>query len=122
MPSQSTGWRGNRSRLRGRKNQARAIPTSPKGMFTKKMRRQPPAASSSPPRAGPTASPSAWKVPWMPMPRPRAWRGMAWTIRATLLAWSIAAPTPWRARKTIRAARLGATPQRPVATMKSAKP
>ena len=48
--------------------------------------------------------------------------GTASTMMATLLAWSRAAPTAWRARKPIRAPRLGARPQRAEPMMKMPKP
>ena len=41
---------------------------------------------------------------------------------ATLLAWSIAAPTAWSTRKPSRKPRLGASPQSAEPKMKTMKP
>ncbi len=91
-------------------------------MFTRKMRRQPPAASSRPPTDGPRASPSAWAAPWKPSERPRRDTGTARAMMATLLAWSMAAPMACRARKPSRASRFGALAHRAEPAMKMANP
>ena len=74
-PAQSKGTLPTRCRLRGMNRIPATIPMSPAGTLTKKTRRQPPAASSRPPTAGPSARPSAWAAPWMPMLRPSDLRG-----------------------------------------------
>ena len=53
----------------------------------------------------------ACAAPCIPIALPSDARGTAMTMMATLLACSMAAPTAWRARKPMRAPRLGARPQ-----------
>ena len=91
-------------------------------MLTKKISRQPPAASSKPPIEGPMASPSACAAPWSPIAFPRARPGTTSTMMARLFACSIAAPTAWRARKPHSAPSVGARPQSAEARVKIKKP
>ena len=56
------------------------------------------------------------------MPRPSSSGGMARAMIATLLAWSIAAPTACNTRKPSSAARFGASPQRAEPPMKTTNP
>ena len=56
------------------------------------------------------------------MALPSRCAGMARAMMATLLAWSMAAPTAWSTRKPSRAPRLGASPQSAEPTMKTMKP
>ena len=98
-PFQSNGTRSCRWRLRGMSSRPAMTPSTPKGTLTMKIRRQPPAARSSPPTDGPRASPIAWAAPWIPIALPSDARGTAMTMMATLLACSMAAPTACRTRK-----------------------
>ena len=108
--------------LRGTKARAAAAPNTPSGTLTKKISRHPPAASRRPPTDGPSARPMAWAAPWNPMARPRERAGTTRQMMARLLAWSIAAPRAWRARKPHSAGRSGAKPHRAEARMKMTKP
>ena len=121
-PAQSKRTRFMRSRLRGTSRTAARAPNSPKGTLTKKMRRHPPAARSSPPIVGPRASPKACAAPCRPMARPSDRLGTISTMMARLFACSIAAPTACKARKPQSAARSGAKPQSADASVKSRKP
>ena len=121
-PDQSNRTRAKRFWLLGTSRIAATAPKRPKGTLTKKMRRHPPAAKSSPPTEGPRASPSAWAVPWSPMAFPSDRLGTTSTMMARLLACNIAAPTAWRARKPHSAARDGANPQSTEAKVKMRKP
>ncbi len=103
-PVQSKRTRAMRLRLRGTSRIAARAPKSPKGTFTKKMRRQPPAARSSPPMVGPKPSPRAWAAPWRPMARPSDRAGTTSTMMARLFACNIAAPIACSARKPHSAA------------------
>ena len=69
-PAQSKGTRSWRWRLRGMKSSPATMPSRPKGTLTRKISRQPPAASKNPPTDGPRARPIAWAAPWMPMALP----------------------------------------------------
>ncbi len=111
-----------RSRLRGTSRMAATAPKIPKGTLTKKIRRHPPAARSSPPIVGPRARPSAWAVPCRPMARPSARAGTTSTMMARLLACNIAAPTACSARKPQSAASPGARPHSTDASVKITKP
>lgn len=110
-PFQSKGTRSFRWRLRGMRSKPAITPSTPKGTLTMKMRRQPPAANSSPPTDGPNVSPTAWAAPWTPIALPSDGRGTAITMMATLFACSMAAPTAWRTLNAISAPRVGARPQ-----------
>ena len=121
-PLQSKRTRASRSRLRGTNSTAATAPNRPKGTLTKKMRRQPPAARSSPPIVGPRARPSAWAVPCRPMARPSDRLGMISTMMAKLFACNIAAPMACSARNPHSAARSGAKPHSADAKVKSKKP
>jgi hypothetical protein len=93
-PRQSIGSRGARKRLRGSRNHPSEKAIKPTGMLTTNSSLHPPRTSRRPPTAGPRERPSACAAAWMPMPRPNFSRGSAWTMSATLLAWSMAAPKP----------------------------
>ena len=69
-PDQSKGTRSLSLRLRGMRSRPAIMPSTPKGTLTMKMRRQPPAARSSPPMEGPRARPTAWAAPWIPIALP----------------------------------------------------
>ena len=75
---------------------------------------------------GPTASPSAWPAACTPSAARsrRVGRGGGTLVvtSATLLAWSIAAPTACMTRKPTSIPRLGASPQAADATVKVMKP
>ena len=98
------------------------MPTRPNGTLTKKMSRHPPAARRKPPTVGPSASPTAWAAPWIPIALPSDGLGTASTMMATLFAWRSAAPTAWRARNPISHPRLGASPHSAEPMMKIPKP
>ena len=121
-PNQSKRTRAIRFRLRGTSRTAAVAPNRPKGTLTKKMRRHPPAARSSPPTDGPSARPRAWAAPWIPIARPSNRCGMTSTMMARLFACSIAAPTACNARNPHSAPKLGASPHSTEAKVKTTKP
>ena len=67
-PTRSAPSSARLDRLRGKRNHPSASPIAPAGRLTRKISRHPPSASSRPPIAGPSASPSACAAPCTPMP------------------------------------------------------
>ena len=121
-PIQSNGVGSWRFRLLGINSTPAIMPTSPNGTFTKKMSRHPPAARRKPPTVGPSASPTAWAAPWIPIALPSDGFGTARTMMATLFACRSAAPTAWRARNPTSHPRPGASPHSAEPTMKIPNP
>ena len=97
-------------------------PAAPAGRLTRKISRHPPIASKAPPTAGPSASPSAWAVPWTPIARVSSGLGIASAISATLLAWSIAAPSACSTRAAISTDSDGASPHSAEPAVNTPKP
>jgi len=79
-------------------------------------------AVSSPPRVGPSASPMDCAPACTPSANRIRSLGALVVTRATLFAWSIAAPTAWTTRSTTRAPSDGARPQAAEATVNTANP
>jgi hypothetical protein len=93
------------------------------GTLTRKIERQPAAATSAPPATGPSATPSEPIAPHAPSARARCAGSGNWrTIRASEHGSSADAPRPWTARAAISTLSCGAAAQAAEPTANTARP
>ena len=83
---------------------------APIGRLTKKIQRQSNAVTSSPPRVGPAIVARPATAPQMPNAAPRRSGGNVMVTMASVCGISMAAPSPWTARKPISQPTPGANP------------
>ena len=94
----------------------------PTGTLIQYTARQPAVSVSSPPSVGPSPRPMAWAAACTLSASRIRRRGTLVVTRATLLAWSIAAPTACTRRQATSAPRPGASAQAADPAVKTTKP
>jgi hypothetical protein len=99
-----------------------ASTTTPIGRLTKKIHRQSNALTSRPPRVGPATVARPATAPQTPKAAPRRSAGKTMVTMASVCGISMAAPSPWTARKAISQPAPGASPQAAEAIVNTVTP